>query len=258
MLACGTNRSLPSVPRSKGCLTCVSRKTRCGPSIRMLGTSFNSDKIIADGRRPTCRACENRKQTCGGYRRGRVVFLNEGWRTLGVASESRRNQSSPLTSEPPTLETDADSLFYSSLALDRSHLHIAYFLASFGTRPGEPSQALGSLGHLFRHYLPLVSSNTHDGSFSPITPVVFAVDALACSYFGAANVDPVSVRQSFHSYGMALQSMSVRLTQMKRVDSSFHALSEEEWQHFAFFCLVMAFCEVCFNTRCILIGFTLT
>jgi hypothetical protein len=212
--------------------------------------NFNSDKIIADGRRPTCRACDNRKQACGGYRRGGVVFLNEGWRTLGVASESRRNQSSPLTSDPPNLETDADSVFYSNPALDRSYLHIAYFLASFGTRP---SQALGSLGHLFRHYLPLVSSNTHDGSLSPSTPVVFAVDALACSYFGAANVDPVSVRRSFHSYGMALQSMSVRLTQMKRVDSSFHAISEEEWQHFAFFCLVMAFCEVCLTPSAIVL-----
>lgn len=213
MLICGTDKSLPSVPRSKGCLTCVSRKTRCGPSNRGPRTSFDSDNIVADGRRPTCCACENRKQACGGYRREEVVFLSEGWRALGVASVARSkikkpnstNRSALRSSNSPTLtcsetdKTDADLVFYPSPAIDRSHLHIAFFLASF--------QALGSIGHLFRHYLPLVSSNVldvHKGSLSPSTPVVFAVDALAHSHFGTANADPVSVRRS---YGMALQSM---------------------------------------------------
>lgn len=259
MLICGTDRSLPSVPRSKGCLTCVSRKTRCGPFYREPRASFDADNLVADGRRPTCRACENRKQACRGYRREEIVFLSEGWRALGVASGARSkikkpdstNGSALLSSNSPTLtcsefdKTDVHLVFYLSPAIDRSHLHIAFFLASFGT---QPFQALSSIGHLFRHYLPLVSSNVLDGhecSLSPSTPVVFAVDALAHSHFGTANADPVSVRRSFHSYGMALQSMSVRLTEMKRGDSDLHNISEEDWQHFAFFCLVMAFCEVC-------------
>lgn len=32
MLATGADASLPSAPRSKGCINCVARKTRCGTS----------------------------------------------------------------------------------------------------------------------------------------------------------------------------------------------------------------------------------
>lgn len=187
------------------------------------------------------------------------MFLSEGWRALGVASVARSKIKTPKNTNQPALlssgfstftcceadNTDADLVLCPSLTIDRSHLHIAFFLASFGTRP---FQSLNAIGHLFRHYLHLVSSNVLDGSnrsLSPSTPVVFAVDALAYSYFGTANVDPVSVRRSFHSYGIALQSMSARLTEMKRVDSGFHDIAEDDWQHFAFFCLVMAFWEVC-------------
>lgn len=158
-----------------------------------------------------------------------------------ASSVTPRNKISKKPNITTRSASDAGLVFYPSPAIDRSHLHIAFFQASFGTRP---FQALGSIGHLFRHYLPLVSSNLLDTS-SPSTPVLFAVDALAYSHFGTANADSVSVQRSFVSYGMALQSMSVRLTEMKRADSDFHDISEEDWQHLAFFCLVMAFCEVC-------------
>lgn len=254
MFSGGTNKSLSTVPRSKGCLTCVSRKKRCGLSNCKPRISFDSDNL-ADGRRPTCRSCENRKQVCGGYRREETVFLNEGWRAPGVASVARSkiknsksiNRSELLRSESPTLRSSdkTDVVLFPNPTIDRSHLHINFFLASFGTRP---FQALGSIGHLFRHYLPLVSSNLLGGyecSLSPSRPVVFAVDALAHSHFGTANADSVSVRRSFQSYGMALHSMSVRLTEMRRAGYDFHNITEEDWQHFAFFCLVMAFWEVC-------------
>jgi hypothetical protein len=138
-------------------------------------------------------------------------------------------------------------VLHPSPAIDRAHLHIAYFLAEFGTRPG---QALGSLGHLFRYYLPLISSDgfhrQHKWTLpSPTTPAVFAVDALAHCLFGTANADSLSVRRSFDLYGLAIQSMSARMTEMKRAGSDFYHLSDEDWQHFAFFCLVMAFWEVC-------------
>lgn len=160
-------------------------------------------------------------------------------RLTPLGSESTNSTYSGAT------ESDAELVLYPNPAIDRSHLHTAFFLSSFGTRP---FQALGSISHLFRHYLPLVPSNVSDGhkrSLSPSTPVVFAVDALAYSHFGTANSDPVSVRRSFRSYGMALQYMSAKLTEMKSEGSSLHNISEEDWQHFAFFCLVMAFCEVC-------------
>lgn len=156
MRLCGTDKSLPAVPRSKGCLTCVSCKARCGPSRRKPGTSLNSD-LVADGKRLTCCACENRKQPCGGYRREEVVFLSEGWRALGVASAARSKirkpnrtkQSELRSSDSPTPtcsesdksdKSEADLVLYPRPAMDRSHLHIAFFLASFGTRPFQSSR----------------------------------------------------------------------------------------------------------------------
>lgn len=249
MSICGTGKSLPSVPRSKGCLTCVSRKTRCGPSIcEPRAVLFDSNNCVADARRPTCRACENRKQVCGGYRRQEVVFLSEGWRAPGVASTARSKMKKPDSSGSGTLtcsKTPTGPVFYTSPAIDRSHLHTAFFLASFGSRP---FQAPAFIVDVFRHYFSLVSFNELDGprnSSSSSTPVVFAVDALAQAHFGMANADAVSVRRSFHTYGMALHAMSVRLAELKRIDSEVYDISEEDWQHLAFFCLVMMFWEVC-------------
>lgn len=170
---------------------------------------------------------------------------------------SSANPSTPLTLEPLTIiersktthvNGDVDPLvLYPNPAMGRSHLHIAYFLASFGTRP---CQSLSALGDLFLYYLPMVSSDTsHDrrecSSLSPTAPVVLAVDALAYCHFGTANADYVSVQRSFHIYGMALQCMSARLAEMTHAGSNFANISDEDWQHFAFFCLVMAFWEVC-------------
>ena len=237
-------------------LACLAKRAAVCPFASYVQVDICSDNLVADRRRPTCRACENRKQSCGGYRRQEVVFLSEGWRALGVGSVpcSKKkdphsfNQSAILSPDSRTLprsETGTDLVLYPNLVLDRSDLHVAFFLASFGTRP---SQTLAPLGNLFRHYLSLISStvlDAHECSSSPSTPVVFAVDALAHSHFGTANADSVSVHRSFRSYGMALQSMSRRLAKIKRADSDLHKISEEDWQHLAFFCIVMAFWEVC-------------
>jgi hypothetical protein len=267
MLFCGADHSLPSVPRSKGCVTCVSRKTRCGPSIPAAShvQVYILTILVVDGRRPTCRTCENRKQVCGGYRREQIVFLSEGWRALGVASRprTRSNTASANTNDDvkvsprPTVDspslntcsgTGASSAEVLALcrspATDRSQLNVPYFVASFGT---QPCQALGALRTLFQHYFPMVSSrvfHSQESSLLPTTPVVLAVDALAYGHFGTANTDPLSVRQSFQMYGRALQSMSAKVARMKRTGSGFQDLSDDDWQHFAFFCIVMAFWEV--------------
>ncbi|KAF4470576.1 hypothetical protein FALBO_2512 [Fusarium albosuccineum] len=95
----------------------------------------------------------------------------------------------------------------------------------------------------------MISSNNlhqrHQESFSsPTTPVLYAVDALAYCHFGTANADSASVRRSFHMYGMALRSMSARTTRINRAGSDFYHISDQDWQHFAFFCLVTAFWEM--------------
>ncbi|KAF7547529.1 hypothetical protein G7Z17_g7680 [Cylindrodendrum hubeiense] len=158
-----------------------------------------------------------------------------------------KNQLALPSSHSGTLRcsrTPTDPVFYTSLAIDRSQLHIAFFLASFGPRP---FQAPTFIVDVFRHYFSLVSSNELDGpedSSSLTTPVIFAVDALAQAYFGMANADVVSVQRSFHTYGRAIHAMSVRLAELKRGDSDCYDISEENWQHFVFFCLVMMFWEL--------------
>lgn len=38
--------------------------------------------------------------------------------------------------------------------------------------------------------------------------------------------------------------MSTKIDELQAAHSGFHHLSEEEWQHMAFYCMVMAFWEV--------------
>lgn len=83
------------------------------------------------------------------------------------------------------------------------------------------------------------------GRLSSSDPVVFAVHALAEARFGRFNADLVATQQSFNKYGMALRGMSTKLEEFKYTESGFQALTEDDWQHLSFFCIVMACWEVC-------------
>ncbi|CAH0026991.1 unnamed protein product [Clonostachys rhizophaga] len=228
----GTQKSLPAVPRSKGCLTCIARKKRC------------------DGRRPTCRACEDRKQVCQGYRREDIVFLNDGWRAPGVAAANAKKKSRSKSRSPETQQAGRGTLILQSAAaspsslrrspsIDRSQLHTSFFLAEFAEQLLPSSHFIADL---FRSYFSISSSTSSDQQ--PLsTSAVQAVDALAQGYFGRANGDLVSVKKSFDTYGVALRSMSTKIDELQAAHSGFHHLSEEEWQHMAFYCMVMAFWE---------------
>uniref|UniRef100_A0A0B7KCE8 Zn(2)-C6 fungal-type domain-containing protein n=1 Tax=Bionectria ochroleuca TaxID=29856 RepID=A0A0B7KCE8_BIOOC len=228
----GTQKSLPAVPRSKGCLTCIARKKRC------------------DGRRPTCQACEDRKQVCQGYRREDIVFLNDGWRAPGVAAANAKKSRSKSRS-PETQEAGRGTLILQSAAaspsslqrspsIDRSQLHTSFFLAEFAEQLLPSSHFIADL---FRSYFSLSSSTSSE--HQPLsTSAAQAVDALAQGYFGRANGDLVSIKKSFDTYGVALRSMSTKIAELQAAHSGFHHLSEEEWQHMAFYCMVMAFWEL--------------
>ncbi|KAJ5287113.1 hypothetical protein N7478_002799 [Penicillium angulare] len=227
-------KALPTVPRSKGCLTCVTRKIRC------------------DGRKPTCYKCEKRKQECGGYRREEIIFLSEGWRPPGVKAKARIKtipDSANRLAQVSVLraltgsENMSDPVLYICPSIERSHLHIPFFLSSFGTQPFQAP----AIADVFHHYFCLISSNLRDGTTQTSSlrrPVIFAVDALAQGHFGAANTDPVSVQRSLQSYTMALGSMSTQLAQLKCVGPGLRDISEDNWQHLAFFCIVMMFWEI--------------
>ncbi|KAJ6789494.1 hypothetical protein PWT90_00295 [Aphanocladium album] len=129
-------------------------------------------------------------------------------------------------------------------AADFSKIHISAFLTSFGSRP---SQKLGSLSYLFRQYLPSATYsqyNPHQLPLNSTTPVILAVDALACCHFGMTNADTALIQRGCEIYGMALQSMSAMLAGMDFADVNFQSISEEDWGHVAFFCLVMTFWEM--------------
>lgn len=128
--------------------------------------------------------------------------------------------------------------------MGRWQLYTAFFLSEFG-----PDLLNGPhfVLDLFRYYLsfrPPDDFTVIKGCLSSSDPVVFSVHALAEARFGRINADSVSTQQSFNKYGMALRGMSTKLEELKYNDSEFKALTEDEWQHFAFFCIVMACWEL--------------
>lgn len=103
------------------------------------------------------------------------------------------------------------------------------------------------MASLFRIYFSVDSYATINAgaSASLRTPAVLAVNALAQGHFGRAMGDAASVRQSFHIYGLALKSMTSSISALGFSSLTLDGVCEENWQHFAFFCVVMAFWEVC-------------
>jgi hypothetical protein len=129
-------------------------------------------------------------------------------------------------------------------SLQPSQIHVAFFLSSFGDRP---FQSLDSMGKLFKQYLSLGCPSLNTlviGNVSTSAPVNIAIDALALGHFGTTHAHQTSIRQSFQQYGFALRLMSSRLQQTNTANHASLTKSEDNWQHFAFFCLVMAFWEV--------------
>lgn len=195
-------------------------------------------------------------QVCPGYKRDEVVFLSEGWRPLGTSATGiRRPKQSPGSGTSTSVRSESqplepvdrpllDTALYSIPAIDRSDLHVGFFLKSLGK---QPTQTYSFIGDIFRQYISQPTYLRTGSSRSPIIPsdpTLFAIDALTQGHFGTVHADSVSVRQSFQSYGKALRSMSTKLTQMKHQQIDMPNLSEDDWQHFAFFCIVMAMWEV--------------
>ncbi|KAF1827592.1 uncharacterized protein K489DRAFT_21621 [Dissoconium aciculare CBS 342.82] len=211
---------------------------------------------MTDGVRPICQNCERSSRVCEGYRRAQVVFLNEGWRALGVAATRKdrprqptgdlkaRSMCTPSKRNKESFESPGNSSTSPTpSSLRQSQVHIAFFLSSFDD---QPFQSLSSIGGLIKHYLSsgsLDRSKPFENDDSPDTPVRLAIDALALGHFGAARSDQASTRRSFQQYGLALRSMSLRLQNMSASDRT-SDVSEEHWQHLAFFSLVMTFWEV--------------
>uniref|UniRef100_A0A8H7NMF2 Transcription factor domain-containing protein n=1 Tax=Bionectria ochroleuca TaxID=29856 RepID=A0A8H7NMF2_BIOOC len=132
---------------------------------------------------------------------------------------------------------------YRSPSIDRTQLSTAFFMTEFATNFITTPHFMASL---FRTYFSVDSYGTINAgaSASLSTPAVLAVNALAQGHFGRAMGDAASVQQSFHKYGLALKSMSSSISALGADDPTLDGVCEENWQHFAFFCVVMAFWEL--------------
>ena len=214
------NASLRSVPRSRGCITCVSRKTRCGalqPSL-LIRAAANS---CVDGRRPACEACEKRKKICGGYRRGDFIFMNEGWRAPGVAAPEKTTKLELAKSIDP----------------DPLPNYVCFFLAQFTINPPPEGKAMIESCHRYLSLLLMPSSLVDDND-----PLPHAARALVMNYFGKLNASRQLVHDSVSAYVRALRSLSARVASIQRIGVD--TLEEEDVMQTVFSCLFLTFWEV--------------
>ncbi|KAK5653083.1 hypothetical protein OQA88_9370 [Cercophora sp. LCS_1] len=212
-----TGHGLRPVPRSKGCITCISRKTRC------------------DGRRPTCQACERRKQVCRGYRRGEFIFMNEGWRAPGLASRTRDPKSSRLLSVAPSKPITQDPL----------HAYVAFFLSQF--TPAPPPEARVMLDRIRRSLGRLLSFVQPPAPDVHGDPLAHAAEALVMTHFGKLNLVPQLVHDSAVPYVRALKSLSAKLADIQR--SGIGCIEEEDVMQLMFACLFLTLWELAMDPQ---------
>jgi len=234
--------------------------------LKLLIPVFLTDKFEnferVDGRRPTCKSCEDRKQTCRGYRRDNFVFLNEGWRAPGVAahvptthasaedtpalrrngglnispiispSDKARGSVSPANPGRPFL---AQPLMQEPMAL-----YVSFFLSEFSVK-FDP--LLEQLRHCFSRLINHVSRS--EGDDLDCSPVIPAAAALVEGHFGKLKANKQIIRDNYYTYGRALRCMSQKLGQLQT--SSFQPLNEDEWMDMVFSSSMLALWEVCFR-----------
>lgn len=258
--------SLPSVPRSKGCINCVARKTRCGMSttvfshvLAFLRTSCPPVLMLAtDGRRPICRACEGRKQRCRGYRRDEFIFMSDGWRAPGVASQpangpSRqppRNEISPVHEDcrdddaRSNVRNRVRSLVPSRpLTPEPMAIYASFFLSQF--TPNPPQAVLVMIQNCRRYLGQLLdrpSPGSPESNNAHPHPTTDAAEALVMTYFGRQHGSDLLIRESIRSYARALKSFSLKLDEVQSI--GLVSVEEDEWIHLAFSCVFLTLWEV--------------
>jgi hypothetical protein len=263
---CGAERKLPSVPRSTGCITCVSRKSRCGSSIV---PSWNSPTILtpslhllhSDGRRPTCKTCEDRKQICRGYRRANFVFLNEGWKAPGVASLNPKARAAPrekpalrrgdrhssrLKSPPDHTQSSVALHEHASplqvakpLTQEPMAVYVCFFLSEFSVTM---QPILDQLRRCFSRLINYAPSRT-GGEDMECSPIIHSTAALVQGHFGKVKANQQIIHDNYYTYGRALRCMSRKLIQLQH--SSFESASEDDRMDMVLSCSMLALWEVC-------------
>ncbi|KAK0651143.1 hypothetical protein B0T16DRAFT_73566 [Cercophora newfieldiana] len=220
---------LRPVPRSKGCITCTSRKKRC------------------DGRRPTCQACERRKQVCRGYRRGDFVFMSEGWVAPGVASPvpvpvaKSSDSKSQISKNTPTLPSISRPI-----TSDPRSVYASFFLSQFDTRQQRSELSMVMVEN-YRRYFGVLLEQSPCGNGNGINPLPHAAEALVTNYFGKLNASPRLMHNSTVPYIKALKSMSARIAHIQRIGIA--SINEEEVMQLIFTCLYLAFWELAMDPQ---------
>lgn len=220
------------------------RRTRC-PPVLILAT---------DGRRPICRACEGRKQRCRGYRRDEFIFMSDGWRAPGVASQpanassrqSPRNEISPVHEDCRDDDASSHALSFAPsrpLTPEPMAIYASFFLSQF--TPNPPQAVLVMIQNC-RRYLGQLLDRPSPGSPESNTarphPTTDAAEALVTTYFGRQHGSDLLIRESIRSYGRALKSFSLKLDQVQSI--GLVSVEEDEWIHLAFSCVFLTLWEV--------------
>ncbi|KAH8884123.1 hypothetical protein GQ53DRAFT_846455 [Thozetella sp. PMI_491] len=240
MIDCSQDRYLPSAPRSRGCINCVARKTRC------------------DGGQPTCRACEGRKQLCHGYRRKGLVFLNEGWRAPGVGSPNPPKTTSPAVHRARQGHRDpqarsslershnGDGLALPRpIAMDPVEIYVSFFMAQFARDlPQEGQFFYQSCSRCFKLLLNKSASRT-DPLEPYVAPMIVASEALVTGHFAKLNRSRGLLQESAHMYTTALTTLSVVLDEARLIGIS--SLREDDWLNLVVSCLMLTFWELAMN-----------
>ncbi len=220
-------------------------------------------------------------QVCRGYRRKEFVFLAEGWRAPGVASQSHpqngRSQSrrqraredrnatvpasTPTPEEPvmiisPSIDGESKECvtLSRSISPDPMQMYVAFFLAQFTTNL--PREAYFFQYNCRRSFARLLGrSDASTGIIGPCLgdPLTHASEALVKGYFAKLHGSSQLLQESIRSCSTALKSLSVGLDEVNRIGVP--ALREPDWIDYIFSCILLAFWEVSNPLRPDLVSF---
>lgn len=194
------------VPRSKGCMTCISRRVKVSQDT-LLQKRFKL-MIQCDELHPECSQCKRGSRECGGYVRP-VKFVNIA-QTKAMKSQKQRQRSQPSTTPDSTDWGSPQNRIAEMTVLDfaspRTELRspdseLAQSLASFISQLS-PGQANSGQLKLFTPWLSCIPS-----FLGKSTALDGAIACLSLRSMGSFSGDPNLVHESLQFYGKALLSL---------------------------------------------------
>lgn len=220
----------------------------------------------ADEGRPTCINCGRLKLSCGGYRRGRIIFLDEGWEPHGVstfsattnsasnsgtqASKMNQKRQAALVKESDfsvqgRLSKLSDGLDIGqpqiSLLPDKMQIYISFFVNQLSRGDGDGDFLYEKFRYMSHHHASGGQAvDINQRRLREVGPLYPAMKGLVMGYFAKVHCDQSLLRDGTEFYILALRRMR---EQFEGMDSSAVA-NDNEWEDTAFACLLLGLFEV--------------